>query len=785
MKFSKRFIKRSNEMCDFDNHIPAPYFRKKFTLDFKPNNAEITICGLGFYELYINGKNITKGPLAPYISNTDDICYYDNYDISDLLKKGDNVVGIILGNGFRNPFGGFIWDFEKAAHRGTPTVALCIEASDKDNNFELEADESFKTHGSPILFDDLRMGLQYDANLEIPDWNSIGFDDSTWDNAIKEKTPRGTVKLCTAEPIVITKELTPVEITHHNYLPFAYKSNNTESEPYEFAIGKNVYLYDFGVNTAGVTRLKIKNAKKGQKITVRHGEYFKDGIFAINTVMFNRPYVPNCVERYIEYGQTDIYICNGRDEEFVPIFKYDGLRYAYVEGFSEEQATEDAVTLLVMNSDLKERASFECSDSDINKLQKFTRRSDLANFYYFPTDCPHREKNGWTGDASMSAEHMLLNLTAENSLKEWLANIRAAQRENGMLPGVVPTSVFGYEWGNGPVYDSVCVNLPYYIYKYTGDKSAIEDNISLIMRYLCYIWGQRDEKGLVRIGLGDWIDPFHPIEQYASPVELTGSLMVCDMAKKASFLFSEIGRKNEAQYAKAIADDMRDTVRSKLIDFDTMTAAGDCQTSQALSIAVGIFDKDEMKTASDRLISIIHRDGDINTCGMLGLRYIYHVLSDIGESELAYKIIKSKSRSCYGYWLENGATTLWESFFDVSNKFGDSKNHHFLGDISSWFIQELAGLKPNPTAKNCDEIEISPHFINELDFAKAEYNTKKGKVKTEWHRNGKNIELTVYIPNGIHGKAVACDGYEFDNGTTERTILPNAENVFNCKMKGE
>ena len=124
MKFSEKFIKASNEICDFNNHIPAPYLRKKFTLDFKPEKAEITICGLGFYELYINGKNITKGPLAPYISNTDDICYYDNYDIADLLTEGDNSVGIILGNGFRNPFGGFVWDFEKAHHRGTPTAAL-------------------------------------------------------------------------------------------------------------------------------------------------------------------------------------------------------------------------------------------------------------------------------------------------------------------------------------------------------------------------------------------------------------------------------------------------------------------------------------------------------------------------------------------------------------------------------------------------------------------------------------------------------------------------------------
>ena len=161
MKLSEKFIKANNLLCDMENHVNAPYLRKKFTLDFKPSNAQITICGLGFYELYINGKNITKGALAPYISNTDDICYYDNYDITNLLNKGKNVVGIILGNGFRNPFGGFVWDFEKSAHRGCVCTALYLESTDGENSFEMEADESFKTHPSPILFDDMRMGYHY------------------------------------------------------------------------------------------------------------------------------------------------------------------------------------------------------------------------------------------------------------------------------------------------------------------------------------------------------------------------------------------------------------------------------------------------------------------------------------------------------------------------------------------------------------------------------------------------------------------------------------------------
>ena len=189
MQYSARFIKATRELCDFDRHVPAPYIRKAFSLDFEPEQAEITICGLGFYELYVNGRNVTKGPLAPYISNPDDVRCYDRYDLSGLLAKGVNALGIILGNGFRNAFGGFVWDFDKASCRGAPAVALCLEASAGERAFEMEADETFRTHPSPILFDDERMGCRYDARKEIPGWAEPDFDDGAWAFALTEKTP--------------------------------------------------------------------------------------------------------------------------------------------------------------------------------------------------------------------------------------------------------------------------------------------------------------------------------------------------------------------------------------------------------------------------------------------------------------------------------------------------------------------------------------------------------------------------------------------------------------------
>jgi alpha-L-rhamnosidase len=775
MKFSERFIKASQDMCDFEHHVPAPYLRKTFVLDMEPERAAITICGLGFYELYVNGKNITKGPLAPYISSPDDVCYYDRYDLTCLLKKGKNALGIILGNGFRNAFGGFVWDFDKAAFRGAPTAALCLEATDGQSVFELEADETFRTHPSPILFDDERMGCRYDARKEIPGWSTPDFDDSGWAHALPERKPRGIAKLCEAEPIAVTAELKPVSIAYHEEMPYCYESMMNGALPLKGAEAKQAYVYDFGVNGAGVTRLTVKNSAPGQKITIRHAEDTVHGGVSVNSTIFLRDY---SAKQYIEYGQTDVYICRGGNETFTPVFKYDGFRYAIVEGLTKEQAGEDAVTFLVMNSDLKERAGFACSDPMLNQLQTCARRSDLSNFYYFPTDCPHREKNGWTGDASMSAEHMLLNLTAEKSLREWLFNIRLAQREDGALPGIVPTGGWGFSWGNGPAWDSVCVTLPYFIYRFTGEKDVIRENAAMILRYLFYISGMRDERCLIAVGLGDWLDPFEKENgKIASPLWVTDSAVIYDTARKAAFLFAQAGLGKEADYARAFAEEMRTSFRRHLIDPETFTVAGDCQTSQALALEAGLFNEEELPIARRRLVDIIHRDGDVNACGMIGLRHVYHALVHAGEADLAYRLIVSGSRSCYGYWITHGATSLWECFPDLNVGTEGSKNHHFMGDISSLFIQEFAGLKPNPCSDDVNACEISPHFVKELDFAEAYYLAPKGKISVRWDRTPSGITIRIRIPQGIRGKLLLPEGYSLTDGRKE-TALEKADETI-------
>ena len=739
MDFPMQFIAATPNYCTFEHYVSAPCLRKSFELKELPVSAEIMICGLGFYDLYINGERITKGALAPYISAPDDVIYYDRYVMTDKLKIGENVIGVILGNGMQNSFGGYVWGFDKARWRNAPEVALNLKITNKTGEpISIQSDESFKVSSSPIYFDDLRCGEYYDARNEQLGWEKTGFDDTEWSSAIKAPLPKGEPCLCEAEPIVVGGELKPVSITKQ---------------------GKN-YLYDFGVNCAGVCRISV-NGDPGQKISLEHGENLVDGRLDLKNIQFE----PD------GYVQKDIYICRGGSNEiYVPRFTYHGFRYVLVTGITEEQATKELLTYLVMSSDLKEAGGFECSDPTANALQTMTRRSTLSNFYYFPTDCPHREKNGWTGDASVSAEHTLLNLTPEKSYHEWLKNIRKSQNEQGALPGIIPTGGWGFEWGNGPAWDSVLVNLPYYTYLYRNDVQILKENATAIFRYLNYISNHLNGEGLVKLGLGDWCEPGCDADKPVAPLEFTDSVISMDICEKSAFIFDVLRMELQRQFALALYRQLRANIRKKLIDFETMTAVGNCQTSQAMAIYYNVFEQGEKQKAFEKLCSLIDGKGNHMHTGILGARVIFHVLTDFGKSDLAFQMITTPDYPSYGNWVARGATSLWEDFQPEGSEVL-SRNHHFFGDISGWFIQCVAGIRFNPNRTNHSEVNIVPSFIPSLEFAKGFYIAPAGRIYTEWKRSNGLIMITIELPKEMTGRILLQDGFVFDdNGLCVRDV---------------
>ena len=741
MIYPDYFIAAGYEYADIEHFIAAPFFRKKFTAT-KTARAEIVIGAAGFYRLLINGKDITKGELAPYISNPDDIVYYDRYDVSDYINEGENVVAVLLGNGFQNNPGGAIWDFQKAPWRGAPKFAMRLSLVAEDGSEKkLESDESFKVCDSPILFDDYRCGEYYDARLELDDFHSVDFDDSELRNAIKAECPKGEKRLCAADPVRFYKELKPVSVISQ----------------------ENGWLYDFGENNTGVCRLSV-NAEAGQKIILRYGEWLKEGVFTRENISFAKQ-----SDMQKDFVQKSEYICKDGKQTHIPSFIYNGFRYVYVEGITEEQATEDLLTYMCLRSDFSECGNFSCSDETVNKLQEITRRSDRSCFVYFPNDCPQREKNGWTADAALSCEHTLLNFKPEKSYIEWLRNIVYAQNEAGAFPGIVPTGGWGFSWGNGPAWDQVLLELPYRIYQYRGTTEAIEICAPAIYRYILYINSRRDTDGLIAIGLGDWCHIGYNGSKQA-PLILTDSIISMEIFRKAAFMLKVIGDQKAYKTAENLYGSMRESIRNKLIDFSTMTAFGNCQTSQAMAIFYGVFDESEKSAALKVLLNQITAADNHMDVGVLGGRILFHVLSENGEADLAYEMITRPDFPSYGNWIKRGATTLWEDF-PVEGGYVHSLNHHFWGDISHWFISAIAGICVNPNADDITYFEVKPNFVEKLQNASAWHDAPCGKISVSWERTGENtVELAIEASKAMHGKIVLPEGYKFADGSTSKIL---------------
>lgn len=758
MKLQK-FIRATKEYCSIATPVAAPIIRKGFELDFIPQKAGIKVCVSGFYHLYINGERITKGELAPFINNPNHILYYDEYEIADKLKKGKNAIAVILGNGFANQDVDS-WDFAKASFRCAPCTAIVLEAEGEGKKLEIESDETFKVHPSPILFDMYRYGTVYDAREEIEGCFDNDFDDSEWDNAFICEPPKGDIMHCTALPVTTQYELTPVSIEKQE--DFHYLIDK-DGKPFDCTYVKEGWLYDFGLNCAGIVRLKIKG-ERGQKITLRHCEALRDGKFNINSIFT----IKEGLERFIHLHQTDTYYLKGGEEEiFVPAFTYHGFRYVLVEGLKPGQATEDLLTYLVMNTDIKKRADFESSDETLNKLFDMGIRADVSNFHHFPTDCPHREKNGWTGDASVSAEQLLLNFDCSENFKVWLESARYAQIESGQIPGIIPTDTWGYKWGSGPVWDSAIVNLPYYSYKFDGRIDVFSENADMISRYLKYIAGKRDEKGLIAFGLGDWCQPGSDNIRISSPLCFTDSAQIMETAEKSAFLFGVMGREDDKAYALKLRNELRNAIRENLIDFDTMTVAGACQTSQCVAMSVGVFNDDEKEKAYARLIDFVKEKDYHLDCGMLGLRYIFHVLFDNGDGEIALKMITREDAPSYGNMIALGGTALFEA--TEQNGVQESQNHHFYGDILNLFITKLAGLRINPNMTDANEVEIMPYLPDGIDFANASYDFKSGTISVKVKKENGKLKVCADVPVGVHGKIVA-NGVAIDLKTGENIL---------------
>lgn len=708
---------------DIDDAVPAPLFRRTFAVDSAIASARVYIAGLGFYELTINGQRVGDAVLAPGFTRYDARILYNTYDVTAHLKHGKNALGVILGNGWYNTFTEDPWNFREAPWRDQPKLLLEFHVIYQDGReVVIGSGIDWKTSSSAIVFDGLRNGEFYDARREQPGWDTPEFDDTGWVSPRIVRSPGGRL---------VSEQMPPIRIV------------DTRRSVAVKEVRPGTFVFDVGQNLSGWARIQVQGPA-GSEVTLRYGESVDaDGALDNQNIAV-----------FVKSGafQTDKYILKGEGvETWEPRFVYHGFRYVEVTGLSEPP-TLDTLSARVVHTALSSRGSFECSDPLLNAIQTAALWSTLSNYHSIPTDCPHREKNGWTGDAALSSEQVLLNFDPMAAYHKWLNDFDDAQRPSGQLPGIVPTGGWGFNWGSGPAWDVALFLLPWYLFEYCGDRSALTAHYPQMCAYLTFAQSMMVQ-GLVEFGLGDWCPPTGGPGGHQCPTTVTDTAYVYVMADIAAKVAAILDRPEEERSHRALAQTVRDAFRRAFCDFEQGTVRGDCQTSTACALYQGLLEPEERSRFLATLIRQVEAaDYHLDT-GILGAKYVMHVLSAEGRSDLAYRIASQTSFPSWGHWLSQGATTLWECWN------GDgSHNHHMYSDVSAWFYQGLAGILTDPLEPGFQHVVFRPQPVPGMDWAQAYHHSLYGEIGCRWEREGNAIVVTAEVPVNCHATLLLPKG---------------------------
>jgi alpha-L-rhamnosidase len=699
---------------------PAPLLRREFIIDGHVKKARAYISGLGYYELYLNGKRVGDHILDPGYTRYDRRVLYVTYDVTEILNSGRNAVGVILGNGFYNVQNKAAWNFDQAPWRAAPKLLCQIEAElDDGGRVTIAGDQSWKSADSPIVYNTIYSGEIYDARLEQRGWDRPGFDDSQWSPALLVDPPKGILAAQMMPPIRVDRELEPVKIS--------------ETKP-------GVYVFDFGQNMAGNARLNV-SGPAGAKVSMKYSELLDpDGNvdqknIAVHVLRFGADQI----------FQTDTYILKGEGvETWHSRFAYDGFRYVEVTGFPG-RPEKDALTAIFFHTDVPAAGTFECSNPILNRIWTNARWSYLSNLEGIPTDCPHREKNGWTGDAHLAAEQAMFNYFTPAFYTKWINDLGDEQQPDGKLPGIVPSSGWGYAWGNGPAWDNAFLLIPYYQYLYYGDTEMLRAHYDGMKRYVDYLTS-RAKNGIVSIGLNDW-SPW----KTKTEAGITDTAYYFVDARFISLVAGLLQKTDDARVYNDLAASIIKAFNAKFYQPESGLYDNGGQTALSCALCQGLVEPENKTRVLDNLVAAVEKqDWHIDT-GILGAKYLLNTLLENGRADVAYRIVAQKTKPGWGYWIEQGATTLWEGWGG-----GGSQNHIMYGDVAAWFYKALAGINPDLAAPGFKHFIIKPNVVGDLTSARGQYNSIRGKIVSDWKvADGQfiinltipaNTTATVYLP---------------------------------------
>ncbi len=716
-----------------DNEFASPLMRKEFNNGKKIKSATAYITAHGLYEAQINGKRVGDAYLTPGWTSYNKRLQYQAYDVTDLLKQGENAIAVTLGDGWYR--GNFSFDHKRNIFGKDIALLFQLELMYTDGTTAtVVSDASWKSSTGAIRSNGIYKGEIIDTRLDKTGWLLAGYDDKNW-TAVKTANFSKDVLVATYnEPI---------------------KKQETFAAGKVITTPKGEKVIDFGQNLVGWVQLKIKG-KAGDTIKVSHAEVLdKNGNFY--------------TENLRNAKAQAVYILKGNNEElFEPHFTFFGFRYIKLEGIAGELQPEN-FTAVALYSAMQKTGSFTSSDSLINQLQHNIEWGLRGNFLDVPTDCPQRdERMGWTGDAQAFFRTATFLRGVNNFFTKWMKDVAADQTKSGSVPHVIPNVLGTDGWGVGGSagWADVSTIIPWEMYVVYGDKRILENQYSSMKAWVGYmqsqsvndLWNKGDH-------FGDWL--FYTMaDDNDGRAAITNKNLIaqCFYAYSTQLLINAAKELGKADDVATYTTLLQKIKTAFLKEYTTPNGAtmSNTQTSYVLALQFDLFPEELRQQAADRLVNNIRQYGNHLTTGFLGTPYLCHVLSRYGYTDVAYTLLLQKNYPSWLYPVTKGATTIWERWDGIRTN-GDfqaitmnSFNHYAYGAIGDWMYRVMVGLDTEKDGVGYKKIRIQPHIGGKFTYASATYETQYGTLSSGWKiQDGKlilhalvpaNTTATIYIP---------------------------------------
>ena len=700
---------------------PAPIFRKTFIVDKNIKNAKLYITSAGYYIARINDNRVGKNILDPAWTDYTKKIYYSEYDVTSLIKNGENCLGVSLGNGFYNPLPLKMWgriNLRNEINVGKPKfISKLIITYNDGKSEEIVSDSSWKYSYGPIIKNSVYIGTYYDARKEIKKWSSPGFNDKLWNNVEVSESPGGKLEKTFFPPVQITKEIVPKDI---------------------YSSGSGIWVVDMGENFTGTYKMKI-SGNTGDTVTFRFGErIYEDGslnpMTAVTGQIKNKgiggPGAPEIA------WQTDTYII-GEDTSswYTPEFTYHAYRYMDIIGLKKKPKISDIIGLSI-HSNVSNESSFSSSSELLNSIQKAAERTFLANLISVQSDCPAREKFGYGGDLNATSESFIYNFDMQSFYRKTIYDWVDAINDSIFIDTApfVGIKYCGLSW------ESAFLITQYYLYLYYNDLEIINELYTFNDN-----WMEKASRihpdGVVDEGLSDH-ESLEPV-----PVELTGTLHYLQSARIMKLFSSIMGNDiNEKKYHD-LSQKLEKIIKVKFWD-QTITKDINRQTLFSSLLYHNIIPDSEIEVAKDSLLKALENGPSGHfTTGIFGTKYILETLSEHISPEVVFNVVNSTKYPGWGYMIDQGATTIWETWKESDNYFSNS--HPMFGVVTEWYYRWLGGIRPDPNYPGFKEFILNPSMPEELDYVKSSYYSPFGKIVSNWRKNSSESYIyEITVPEG-------------------------------------